>query len=149
MIELLETLAAPRTLPGFERLFAEGACRGKLLLVDDDHGVREILEFYLRREGYFVRTADNGLECVKKALTMRPDLIILNYLMPIMNGLTALREIKRNPSISYLKVVVYSAVGEDSPFWKAALDAGAIGCLHTPFDLRQFLAIVEKALRSR
>ena len=102
----------------------------------------------LEREGYRVRTAGDGVQCLRSALTLRPDLILLNYLMPVMDGLTALRQIKMNPVISYLKVVMFSGVGEWSPFWSAAMEAGALDCLHTPFDVKTLLSSVEKGLRS-
>jgi len=141
-------LAAPATLPEFERMFATGACKGRLLLVEDMADIRELLGWVLKREGYFVRTAGDGVECLKLAKTMRPDLILLNYLMPRMDGLAALRQLKMNPVISYLKVIMYSAVSGKSPFWSAAMEAGALECFHTPFDMKTLLSAIERALRA-
>jgi|GEM_PF-4528424 len=68
--------------------------------------------------------------------------------MPRMDGLIALQCLKKDPVISYLKVVMYSAVSNDSPFWAAAMEAGALCCLQTPFDMKTLLTTVERCLRS-
>jgi len=140
--------AIPATLPEFRRMFSAGACKGRLLLVEDLDDIRELLGCLLKHKGYFVRAAGNGAECLRLAKTMRPDIILLNYLMPVMDGLTALRQLKMDPVISYLKVIMYSAVGGDSPFWTAAMEAGAVDCLHTPFDAETLLIAIERGLRS-
>ena len=137
----------PAMWPGLEELLATGARKGSILLVDDLQGVREILCWVLEREGYLCARVQR-VQCLRAALTQRPDLILLNYLMPVMDGLTALRQIKINPVTSYLKVVMFSGVGDESPFWSAAAEAGALDCLHTPFIVKTLLSTVEKALRS-
>lgn len=134
--------------PWLEDLLSTGARKGSLLIVDDDQTMRDILRYVLEREGYRVRTADDGVQCLRSALTLRPDLILLNYLMPVMDGLSALREIKINPVISYLKVVMFSAVGDFITFRAVALEDGALDCLHTPFEVKTLLSAVEKGLRS-
>lgn len=135
--------------PWLEKMLAaKGACKGRILLVEDEPQIRYFYELVLTRSGYFVRTAGDGAECLKKARTMRPDLILLNYLMPVMNGLAALQYLKKDPFISYLRVVMYSAVCPDSPFWEAAMEAGALCCIRTPFNYKTLLAIVEKCMRS-
>ena len=136
------------TSPRLERRFSDGACRGLILIVDDQADVRYLFELVLRRSGYFVRTAADGVECLKRARTMRPDLVLLNYLMPVMDGLTTLKYLKMDPMISYLKVVMFSGVGNDSPFWAEAMEAGAVCCLHTPFSWKLLVATVERCMRS-
>jgi len=137
----------PATLPEFERMFSAGVCKGRILLVEDVTDIRDIIANCLRQQGYFVREAGDGVECLKLAKTMRPDVILLNYLMPKMDGLAALRQLKMNPVISYLKVITYSAVTDFSGFQAASLEAGAVDCLQSPFELRALLKAMEKALR--
>lgn len=138
----------PATRPWLEELLSTGARKGSILLVDDAEDIRDILRQVLEHEGYRVRTADDGVQCVRSAMTQRPDLILLNYLMPRMDGLTALRQIKMNPVTSYLKVVMFSAVHDFPRFRATAVSEGALDCLHTPFDVKTLLSAVERALRS-
>lgn len=116
-------------------------------MVDDDPDCRTLLAAVLAREGYHLRTGEDGIQCVRAAKTQRPDLIILNYLMPRMDGLAALRQIKLNPVISYLKVVMYSAAADFNLFRKTALEGGALDCLHSPFEIKSLLSVVERNLR--
>lgn len=140
-------LIIPATQPLLEELLSSGARKGSILLVDDDRDIRALLRCVLERDGYRVRTASDGVECVKLAKTLRPDLILLNYLMPVMDGLGALRQIKMNPVISYLKVVMFSGVSDFKRFREAAIDGGAIDCLQSPLSLQTFRNAIEQALR--
>ena len=146
---VLHARVQPATQPWLEELLGSGSRRGSLLLVDDDSGLREILQSVLEREGHRVHTAGNGLQGLRLAKVLRPELIVLNFLMPVMDGLSALRALKKDPIISYLKVVMYSAVSDFDRFRGESLEAGAVDCLHTPFELKTFVAVVERALRAR
>ncbi len=146
-VRIISERPSPATNPWLERLLGPGACKGKILLVDDNVDARVLFQHFLEKHQYFVRPAENGVECLKLARTMRPDLILLNYLMPVMDGLTALRQLRKDPTISYLKVVVFSAVGSDHWFWAAAREEGALDCLETPFGPKTLLDAVERALR--
>lgn len=71
----------------------------KILLVDDDPDILELLEYNLSKEGYSIRTAENGLEGIKVAEEFSPDLILMDIMMPIMNGIEAGRIIKQNKKL--------------------------------------------------
>jgi two-component system phosphate regulon response regulator PhoB len=143
---------SPRTAllthPWLEKMLAPGSRKGSILLVDDVSDMRTLLRFFLERQGYLVHEAGNGDECLRQARTKRPDVIALNFLMPVMDGLTALRTLKMDPTISYLKVLMYSATGNFKRFQALALEYGAAECLHTPCDLKIFVQAVDRVLRS-
>ena len=142
------TLAVRDTRPTLEELLGRGTRKGSILIVDDNRDCLELLCAVLRQEGYRVHAAGDGVQCLRLAKTLRPDLILLNYVMPVMDGLTALHLLKKDPVISYLKVVMFSALGNTAWLQEASASAGALGCLNTPFDLKTLRNAVERALRA-
>lgn len=137
---------APVELPWLEELLTRGSRKGSLLVVEDIKEIRELYRWVLEREGYRVHEAGDGVECLRAAKTLRPDLILLNYLMPRMDGLTALAQLKKDPVVSYLKVVMHSALGNDRWLREAALAAGALDILNVPMDPRALIRAVAKNL---
>lgn len=137
---------APATRPWLEKLLSPGDYKEKILLVDDDPTERRLIQHIIEQEGYRVRTADNGLKCLSLAKTFRPDLILLNVMMPIMDGWTALMHLKSDPIISYLKVIIHSLnmSRRDEDLSK---ELGAIDTLNIPFEPKDLLIAVERALR--
>lgn len=81
----------------------------KVLLVDDEPDILEFLSYNLIKEGYIVETAENGIEGVKKAKILKPDLIILDVMMPYMNGIEACEQIRSIESLSNALIVFLSA----------------------------------------
>lgn len=81
----------------------------KVLLVDDEPDILEFLSYNLIKEGYVVETAENGLDGVKKAKIFKPDLIILDVMMPVMNGIEACEQIRSIESLSNSLIVFLSA----------------------------------------
>lgn len=98
----------------------------KVLLVDDEPDILEFLSYNLIKEGYIVETAENGIEGVKKAKILKPDLIILDVMMPYMNGIEACEQIRSIESLSNALIVFLSArtdeVTQLSGFEKGAND---------------------------
>ena len=139
-------LRRERTNAAVKKLLSrKGKCL--LLIVDDIEEVLVVFRLFLEKDGYEVHSAVNGVEALRLAKTLRPDLILLNYMMPVMDGLTALTTLKGDPIISYLKVVMHSALSSSASFRTAALEAGAIECLQIPFDRATLMKAVHKALR--
>lgn len=81
----------------------------KVLLVDDEPDILEFLSYNLMKEGYIVETAENGMDGVKKAKILKPDLIILDVMMPFMNGIEACQQIRNIDSLSDTLIVFLSA----------------------------------------
>ena len=85
----------------------------KILLVDDDPDILEILTYNLTKEGYQVVTAENGVKAVKKAKKEKPDLIILDVMMPEMDGIQACEQIRSIPELDHVLITFLTARGED------------------------------------
>lgn len=103
----------------------------KILIVDDDPDIREILTYNLSNEGYSVKSAVNGVEALKKAKKFIPDIILLDVMMPEMDGIEACSQLREIESLSKSMVIFLSARGED--FTQiAAFDAGADDYINKP-----------------
>lgn len=131
----------PAWLPGIARVVAPSTPQEKsvpprpirLLLADDESDILTFLVFILNRQGggFEIRTAADGVEAVEAALDMRPDIALINYMMPRMNDIQACWEISRLPALDGLPIVVFSCCHLPD-FRPAALEAGACVCWHTP-----------------
>ena len=101
----------------------------KILLVDDEPDILEILSYPLKNEGFQVHTANNGLEAIKLAKDIQPHLIVLDVMMPEMDGIEACEIIRKDPKISNTLITFLSARGED--YSKiAGFNAGADDYIH-------------------
>src|SRR5882672_3533209 len=86
----------------------------KLLIVEDDPYVVRLYQRLFGLEKFEVEVAADGQDGVHKAKTFKPDLILLDVMMPIMNGLEALQHLKADPATKDMKVIMLTNVGEDS-----------------------------------
>ena len=103
----------------------------KILIVDDDPDIIEILTYNLSNEGYDVKSAVNGIEAIKKAKKFIPDIILLDVMMPEMDGIEACSNLREIESLSKSMIIFLSARGED--FTQiAAFDAGADDYINKP-----------------
>jgi DNA-binding response OmpR family regulator len=102
-----------------------------VLVVDDDPNIRDVLATALRDEGYRVDTASDGAEALQLARKHEPGAVILDVMMPVMDGWEFLEQWRSRPADHRAPVLVVSA-GRD---WTTALDLGATGYLSKPFDL--------------
>ena len=115
-----------------------------VLVVDDMKENADIYADLLKEVGYQVWTVYDGKEGLRVAKSLQPDLILLNYLMPGLNGLEVLRQLRRDPETAHIKVIIDSAL----PIKDDALQAGAqayIWLLHIPAEL---CGVVFRVLRS-
>jgi len=103
----------------------------KILIVDDDPDIIEILSYNLSNDGYNVKSAVNGVEAIKKAKKFIPDIILLDVMMPEMDGIEACSQLREIESLSKSMIIFLSARGED--FTQiAAFDAGADDYINKP-----------------
>jgi two-component system response regulator MprA len=115
-----------------------------ILVVDDEPAVRDALERALRTAGYAVRTADNGAEGLELAADVRPDVVVLDVLMPVMDGFEACRRLRESGDRTpVLILTARDAVGDRVE----GLDAGADDYLVKPFALDELLARIRALLR--
>ncbi|MGE5379994.1 MAG: response regulator [Methylocystaceae bacterium] len=116
---------------------------GRILVADDQKGVRRLLEELFRKEGYEVCMACDGLEAVQKAVDFAPEVILMDMKMPNMNGLEACAEIfKRNPEVP---VIMMTAYGEMEVV-KKALEIGVRKYITKPFDIIDLRNMVREVL---
>ena len=118
----------------------------KILLVDDEPDILEIVGYNLSSEGYDVITAENGLEAVKKAKKEKPQLIILDVMMPEMDGIEACEQIRKIPDLSNTIITFLTARGEDYS-QVAGFDAGADDYITKPLKPKVLVSKVKALLR--
>lgn len=115
----------------------------KILVVDDQRGVRKLLEELFRRDGYEVSLAADGLESVDMVKNFMPDVVLMDMKMPNMNGLEASREIfKIKPD---LPIIMMTAYGEMEVVHKA-LEIGVKKYITKPFDVMELRRLVKEIL---
>lgn len=111
-----------------------------VLIVDDQAGVRYLLEILVRELGHRVHIGQNGVEAVEKVRSVKPDLVFMDVRMPIMGGLEALGKIKKlAPSTEVIMMTAYSA--EDTA--AVAMQKGAMMCMSKPFDVEEVKHILD------
>ena len=118
----------------------------KILLVDDEPDILEIVGYNLSTEGYQVITANNGLEGVRKAEKERPQLIILDVMMPEMDGIEACEKIRQLPELKDVVITFLTARGEDYS-QVAGFDAGADDYITKPIKPKVLMSRVKALLR--
>jgi DNA-binding response OmpR family regulator len=122
---------------------ASGATSKKILVVDDESAILQTLRFNLERNGYSVVSAGDGRSAVTLAHAERPDLIIMDIMLPVMDGIEACKEIRRTSSVPIIMLTA-----KDQEIDKVlALELGADDYVTKPFSLHEFLARVKARLR--
>lgn len=118
----------------------------KILLVDDEPDILEIISYNLTAEGYQVITAENGLEAIKKAKKHLPQLIILDVMMPEMDGIEACEKLRGIPDLSHTIITFLTARGEDYS-QVAGFEAGADDYITKPVKPKVLVSKVKALLR--
>ena len=115
----------------------------KILIIEDDSNIRELLRLYLEQEGYKIETAQDGLEGLRVFKRIHPDLILLDLMMPVMDGTQVIKEVR---AVSKVPVIMLTAKGDT--FDKVAgLDLGADDYVTKPFETRELIARIRAVLR--
>jgi two-component system alkaline phosphatase synthesis response regulator PhoP len=120
--------------------------QSKILLVDDEVDILEFISYNLEKEGYKVYTAQNGAEAIKVAEKTLPDLIILDVMMPEMDGIAACEEIRRIPSLQNTIIAFLTARGEDYS-QIAGFEAGADDYITKPIRPKVLVSRVKALLK--
>ena len=118
----------------------------KILLVDDEPDILEIVGYNLSNEGYKVITAENGVAAIKKAKKHKPQLIILDVMMPEMDGIEACEQIRKIPELSSTIITFLTARAEDYS-QVAGFDAGADDYITKPIKPKLLVSKVKALLR--
>lgn len=117
-----------------------------LLVVEDEKDLLEVLRFSLSREGFSVRTAENGEDAIRFVREKRPDLVVLDLMLPTIDGLSVCRALRATESTRDLPVVMLTAKGEESDIVRG-LEAGADDYVTKPFSPKVLLARINAVLR--
>ncbi len=120
-----------------------------ILIVDDEKELRDALKSILENEGYDVITAENGLIGFMLAQEKKPDLILLDISMPVMDGFTALFKLKQNPATKDIPVIILTGQYVDEENLERGFNLGATEYLYKPFKPTDLIARVRSVLRMR
>ena len=120
--------------------------RHTILVVDDETSIREMLVISLESAGYNVLQAENAKTAHSLVLDKHPDLILLDWMMPVTTGLELLRRLKRDEMTDHIPVIMLTAKAEESSKI-SGLDSGADDYLAKPFSLRELISRVKAILR--
>jgi len=118
----------------------------KILLVDDEKDIIEFLSYNLKREGFQVNAAYNGLQAIEKATKEKPHLIIMDVMMPEMDGISAVTEIRKNPELDETLIIFLTARSEDYS-QIAGLEAGADDYVSKPIKPKVLVSKLIALLR--
>lgn len=118
----------------------------RILLVDDEIDILEFVSYNLQKEGYEVFTAQNGREALKLATKHHPHLVILDMMMPIMNGVETCRAIRENKELKDTMIVFLSALGEEHE-QLAGYDVGADDYLTKPIKMKLLISRIQAILK--
>jgi two-component system phosphate regulon response regulator PhoB len=126
----------------------ESMSKEKILVVEDEEDIRELLRYNLSKEGYQVSGAASGEGALKTARILQPDLMILDLMLPGVDGLEVCRLLKRDPRTQHLPIVMLTAKGEEADI-VTGLELGADDYITKPFSPRVLLARVRAVLRRK
>ncbi|MDA0733881.1 MAG: response regulator transcription factor [Chloroflexi bacterium] len=115
----------------------------RVLVVDDERVVTEVVERYLQREGYEVSLASDGAEALKLAQEWAPDLVVLDLMLPVIDGLEVCRRLRQD---SQIPIIMLTARGEETDR-VVGLELGADDYIVKPFSPRELVARVKSVLR--
>ena len=121
--------------------------RNRVLVVEDDAELAELLSFNLKKAGFAIGTASDGVQALKKARSLSPDLILLDVMLPEMDGFAVCEILRRDPRSARVPIVMLTAIS--SNFGRlTGLAAGANAYLTKPFSAREVIACVRNLLDS-
>ncbi|MEW7973073.1 MAG: response regulator [Candidatus Thiodiazotropha endolucinida] len=119
-----------------------------ILIVDDEPNIVLSVEYLMKREGYQVMTASDGQVAIEMIADTRPDLLILDVMMPRKNGFEVCREIRADPALSGLPILMLSAKGREAEI-KKGVSLGADAYITKPFSTHDLVDKVNQLLQSR
>jgi phosphate regulon transcriptional regulator PhoB len=118
----------------------------RVLIVEDEPDIRELVVHHLKREGYQVSAASSGEEALRQVQAAPPDLVILDLMMPAMDGLEVCRRLRQDPATASLPIVMLTAKGDEVDR-VLGLEIGADDYVVKPFSPKELLARVRAVLR--
>lgn len=120
--------------------------RGKILIIEDEKDIVRMLEYNLKKEGYTVISSRTGAGAPELAASENPSIILLDLMLPVMDGLEICRAIKQNPKTSRIPVIIVTAKSKE-PDKVVGLELGADDYVTKPFSPRELVARIKAVLR--
>lgn len=117
----------------------------KILIVDDEANIVLSLEFLMEKAGYMVYVARNGEEALEAVDEVKPDLILLDIMMPKVNGFDVCQQIRANPDYQDIKIIMLTAKGREVEITKG-MSLGADSYIIKPFSTRELILEVQRVL---
>lgn len=117
----------------------------RVLIVDDEPNIVLAIEFLLQHEGYMTQKAYNGIQALETATTFLPDIIVLDVMMPGLDGFETARQIRQNPALENTKIIFLTAKGTERDK-EAGYAHGAEYYMVKPFDNEELVTVVGEML---
>ena len=117
----------------------------KILVVDDEHTMLDVIRYSLEKAGYQVCTAQDGVEALRLAREQKPDLVVLDIMMPKLNGYEVCQRVKEDPDAGGIGIVLLTAKGQEVDR-RQGLELGASRYMTKPFDPDEVLKVAKELL---
>ena len=119
----------------------------KILVVDDERHIVRLVEINLQRAGFDVVTAYDGVEALEKVKSEKPDMLVLDVMMPRKDGFEVLRDLQADPATANIPVIMLTAKAQDADIFRG-WQSGVSSYLTKPFNPRELLTFVERIFQS-
>jgi DNA-binding response OmpR family regulator len=119
--------------------------KAKIIYAEDQESIARLVDFKLSKEGFDVILLNSGANVVEKVLEQKPVMILLDLMLPIMDGMTVLEKLKSNDEVKNIPVIMLTVHGEEQKVLKA-FNSGAVDYIQKPFSLDELLTRIPKAL---
>jgi DNA-binding response OmpR family regulator len=120
----------------------------KILIIDDDVETTNLLDMILNMEGYNVSSVNIGPDGINAANEFNPDLIILDLMMPDMDGLQICRDLRKDSDYNKTPIIVFTAIGNEA-LMENVINSGANDYLNKPMDKDDLLSMIEKWIKKQ
>ena len=124
----------------------QGSAKPTILIVEDEAPLLTLLRYNLKKQGFHVEEATDGQEALMRVAEQRPDLVLLDWMLPALSGLEVCRQLRRRPATRDLPIMMVTARTEDQDAVRA-LDTGADDYISKPFAMDSLLARIRALLR--
>ena len=119
----------------------------KVLIIEDDGDLQQILSLTLSKDGYELHYAFNGKEGFDKMVSLQPDVVLLDLMLPVLNGAEVMKQVSTNTSLKDIPIIVMTAHGDKADMLETSMRAqGARAYLRKPFELGEIRSLVRRML---
>jgi CheY-like chemotaxis protein len=117
----------------------------RVLIADDEEDIKDVMQMFLESQGYEVETAYDGLDAIDRVKTWKPDVILLDIMMPVVDGIEVCRTLKADLNVKDIPVIMVSAASKREKEGQA-FEAGAQAYVLKPFEPASLVDVIEKCL---